>query len=83
MSYPPFDINKDNVKVLEFLELIKYMHHSDYNMEKTKNQILDLIKKLDLNKKEIVNYCEYYNGKRYAGFRETVRRVVHDEVASQ
>ena len=82
VSYPPFDINKHNVKVLEFLELIKHMQHSDYSIEKSNAQLQDFIKKSNLNKEEIIKYSEYYKGKRYAGFRESVRKVVYDEVAS-
>src|SRR5690554_740137 len=80
VSYPPFEINIENRHVLEFLELIKYLDYSDYNMEKSKSQLLDILESLGLRKEEIVHYSEYYKGKRYAGFRETVRKVVCDEV---
>jgi hypothetical protein len=82
VSYPPFDIEKQNIKVLEFLELIKHIDHSDYSIEKSRKQLQDIINQSKLNKKEIIAYSQYYKGKRYAGFRELVRRVVYDEVAS-
>jgi len=83
VSYPPFEINIENSHVLEFLELIKYLAYSDYNMEKSKSQLLDILESLGLRKEEIMHYSEYYKGKRYAGFRETVRKVVYDEVTSK
>ena len=81
VSYPPFEINKDNIHILEFLELIKYMDHSDYNIEKSADQLLDILHKQGLKKEEIIHYSAYYKGKRYAGFRETVRKVVYNEIA--
>lgn len=83
VSYPPFEINIENSHVLEFLELIKYLDYSDYNMDKSKSQLLTILDSLGLKKEEIIHYSEYYKGKRYAGFRETVRKVVYDEVTSK
>ncbi|QLY39845.1 hypothetical protein HF295_02805 [Hujiaoplasma nucleasis] len=83
VSHPPFEINIENGHVLEFLELIKYLDYSDYNMEKSKSQLLNILDSLGLKIEEIIHYSEYYKGKRYAGFRETVRKVVYDEVTSK
>lgn len=76
VSYPPFEINKDNIYILEFLELIKYLDYSDYNMEKSKRQLLNILDSLGLKKEEIIHYSEYYKGKRYAGFRRIVHNVL-------
>ena len=76
MSYPPFEINIENSHVLEFLELIKYLDYSDYNMDKSKSQLLDILESLGLKKEEIIHYSEYYKGKRYAGFRRSVHNVL-------
>jgi|GEM_PF-6704026 len=75
VSYPPFEINKKNTNVLEFLELIKYLVYSDYNIEQSISQLLDILDSLGLKKEEIIQYSEYYKGKRYAEFRETVRKL--------
>jgi hypothetical protein len=83
VSYPPFDINNHNVKVLEFLELIKHMNYSDNTIVKSKKQLQDIMSQSKLNLKDIINYSEYYKGKRYARFRESVRKVVYDEIASK
>ena len=83
VSHPPFEINIENSHVLEFLELIKYLDYSDYNIEKSKSQLLNILDSLGLKIEEIIHYSEYYKGKRYAGFRETVRKVVYDEVTSK
>ena len=83
VSHPPFEINIENSHILEFLELIKYLDYSDYNIEKSKSQLLDILNRQGLKKEEIIHYSEYYKGKRYAGFRETVRKVVYDEVTSK
>lgn len=83
VSHPPFEINIENSRVLEFLELIKYLDYSDYNIEKSKNQLLDILNRHGLKKEEIIHYSEYYKGKRYAGFRKTVRMVIYDEITSK
>ncbi|MDY0140260.1 MAG: hypothetical protein RBR50_11205, partial [Candidatus Izemoplasmatales bacterium] len=79
VSYPPFEINIENSHVLEFLELIKYLDYSDYNMEKSKRQLLDILNSLGLKKEEIIHYSEYYKGKRYAGFRRLVYWIVNND----
>ena len=76
VSYPPFEINIENCHVLEFLELIKYLDYSDYNIEKSKSQLLDILESLGLRKEEIMHYSEYYKGKRYAGFRRSVHNIL-------
>jgi len=76
VSYPPFEVNEDNIHILELLELIKYMEYSDYNIEKSVNQLLGIVDKQGLKKEEIIHYSTYYKGKRYAGFRETVHNIL-------
>ncbi len=79
VSYPPFEINIENTHVLEFLELIKYLDYSDYNIEKSKCQLQEIIKSQGLKKEEIIHYSEYYKGKRYAGFRRLVYLIVNND----
>lgn len=76
VSYPPFEINIENTHVLEFLELIKYLDYSDYNIEKSKRQLLNILDSLGLKKEEIIHYSEYYKGNRYAGFRRSVHNIL-------
>lgn len=83
VSYPPFEIKKENIHVLEFIELVKYIDYSDYSINKSMNQLLDILDSLGLRKEEIIHYSAYYKGKRYAGFRETIRKLVHNEIASK
>jgi hypothetical protein len=83
VSYPPFVIHKNNINILEILELLKYIHYGDYSLENSQIKLQLLIKRFNLDKEEIINYSTYYKGKRYAGFRETVIKVVYNEVASQ
>jgi hypothetical protein len=79
VSHPPFEINIENSRVLEFLELIKYLDYSDYNIEKSKSQLLDILNRQGLKKEEIIHYSEYYKGKRYAGFRRLVYWIVNND----
>lgn len=81
ISYPPFKIHKDNIHILEIIEVLKYMDQSDYNKEKSQKLVLNLIHELGINKEEILEYSKYYKGKRNAGFREKIRKVLDDEVA--
>jgi hypothetical protein len=83
VSHPPFEINKDNFHILEFLELIKYLDYSDYNIEKSKSHLLQILESLELNKEEIIHYSEYYKGKRYSQYRETVRKIIYNEITSK
>ena len=79
VSYPPFKINSKNKNYLEFLEMIKYIHFSDYSIDESKRQLSDIIRQLSLNKKKVVDYSQYYNGRRYAGFRDKVTVIVQYE----
>lgn len=83
VSYPPFEINKENTHILEFLELIKYLDYSDLNIIESKSQLRVILDNLELKKEVIIQYSEYYRGSRYAGFRETVKKVVDDDVTSK
>jgi hypothetical protein len=59
------------------------MNYSDNTIVKSKKQLQDIMSQSKLNLKDIINYSEYYKGKRYARFRESVRKVVYDEIASK
>ncbi len=59
------------------------MDYSDYNIKKSKSRLLDILDRQGLKKEEIIHYSEYYKGKRHAGFRETVRKVIYNENASK
>ncbi len=83
VSYPPFKVNKHNIHYLEFLEVIKYIHFSDDSIEKSQIKLINIKKQLHLSKEEIIAYSKYYNGKRYAGFREVVKEIAKDEIASK
>ena len=83
VSYPPFKISGSNMKYLEFLEMIKYIHFSDFSIDESKKRLHDLIKQFKLNKEDIIEYSRYYKGRRYAGFRDRVKEIVQYEVASR
>ncbi len=83
VSYPPFEIHKNNIEILEFLELVKHRGRSDYSIEKSMKKLRDVIKEAKFKKEELIRYSEYYKGRRHAGFRKTVREVVADEATSQ
>jgi len=82
VSYPPFEISKENAHILEFLELIKHLDDSDYSIDKSKSQLLEILDRQGIKKEEIIRYSGYYKGKRYAGFRETIKKVVCNEITS-
>ena len=82
VSYPPFEISKENAHLLEFLELIKHLDDSDYSIDKSKSQLLEILDRQGIKKEEIIRYSGYYKGKRYAGFRETIKKVVCNEITS-
>lgn len=80
VSYPPFVINKKNKAYLEFLEIIKLIHYSDFEYKSIEPKLKELISQLGLDKQEIINYSKYYNGRRYANFRERVKRIFNNEI---
>lgn len=81
VSHPPFMIHKNNLYALEFLELIRNLHFSDYGFERSIMRLRDIFKDLDLKREEIIDFSSYYSGKRYAGFRNLVKEILPDEVA--
>jgi hypothetical protein len=60
--YKPYvKINKDNVKVLEFLELMRNVYkYSELNNEGTKRKINEYIEINNINFNKVKKYIEYY-----------------------
>ena len=60
--YKPYvEINKENVKVLEFLELMRNVYkYSELNNEGIKRKINEYIKINNINFNKVKKYLEYY-----------------------
>lgn len=82
ISYPPLKIDEENIQYLEFLELIKHIQFSDFNRIKNRSKLIDLINSLNLNKAKLIQYSDYYNGRRYNKFRTFVKEILGHEIAS-
>lgn len=81
VSHPPFPANEKNIRILELLELIKYMHFSDYSFAQSKQRLSEIYKEFSTDKKEIIDYSNYYKGNKYARFRKVVEEIVNYETA--
>lgn len=82
ISYPPFEVNEENKHYLEFLEIVKHIKYSDFEMSKNLSMLNDLIKSLNLNKEKLIQYSYYYNGRRYSNYRKFVKEILNHEIAS-
>jgi hypothetical protein len=82
ISYPPFEINETNKHYLEFLEIVKHIKHSDFEMSKNLSMLNELINSLNLNKEKLIQYSYYYNGRRYSNYRKLVKEILNHETAS-
>lgn len=82
ISYPPFEVNEANKHYLEFLEIVKHIKYSDFEMSKNLSMLNDLIKSLNLNKEKLIQYSYYYNGRRYSNYRKFVKEILNHEIAS-
>lgn len=81
VSYPPFMIDKNNRRYLEFLEIIKLIHYSDFEYKSSEPRVKELINQMGLDKEELIKYSKYYNGRRYAGFRARIKEIFNNETA--
>lgn len=82
ISYPPFEVNETNKHYLEFLEIVKHIKYSDFEMSKNLSMLNELINSLNLNKEKLIQYSYYYNGRRYSKFREFIKEILNHETAS-
>jgi hypothetical protein len=78
ISYPPFDVNETNINYLEFLEIVKHIKYSDYEINKNLMMLNELINRLNLNKEKLIQYSDYYNGRRYSKFREFIKEILNN-----
>jgi hypothetical protein len=82
ISYPPFKVSEENKHYLEFLEIVKHMKYSDFEMSKNITILNKIINTLNLDKEKLIQYSNYYNGRRYSKFRKVVGEIVNHETAS-
>ncbi|MDD3107352.1 MAG: hypothetical protein PHP65_06110 [Bacilli bacterium] len=80
VSSPKFEINKDNIQYVEFLEIIKYIDLSDYRFNESVEKLSSLFLDLKLDKDLLVKYCNYYKGNRYIILRNIVKGVIDYEI---
>lgn len=83
VSSPKFEINKDNIQYLEFLEIIKYIDLSDYQFNESVEKLSNLFLDLKLDKDLLVKYSNYYKGNRYLKFRTSVSVIIERAMNSQ
>jgi len=82
ISYPPFEVNETNKHYLEFLEIVKHIKYSDFEMSKNLSMLNELINSLNLIKEKLIQYSYYYNGRRYSNYRKLVKEILNHETAS-
>jgi hypothetical protein len=83
ISYPPFEVNETNKHYLEFLEIVKHIKYSDFEMSKNLTMLNELIMRLNLNKEKLIQYSDYYQGRRYSNYRKFVGEILNHETASK
>lgn len=74
-----FEINKDNIRELEFIELVNNRKHSDYDEKTT----LDILKKIyhnsNCNETKIRELMQYYGGQVNKGLRESLNYIMNEK----
>lgn len=80
VSSPKFEINKDNMQYLEFLEIMKHIDLSDYQFNESIEKLSDLFLDLKLDKDLLVKYSNYYKGNHYINLRKNVKGVIDYEI---
>ncbi len=80
VSSPKFEISKDNIQYLEFIEIIKYIDLSDYHFNESVEKLSSLFLDLKLDKDLLVKYSNYYKGNRYINLRNIVKGVIDYEI---
>jgi hypothetical protein len=80
VSSPKFEINKDNIQYMEFLEIIKHIDLSDYHFNESIEKLSDLFLDLKLDKDLLVKYSNYYKGNRFINLRKNVKGVIDNEI---
>jgi len=76
VSSPKFEINKDNIQYLEFIEIIKYIDLSDYQFNERVEKLSSLFLDLKLDKDLLEKYSSYYKGNRLSYIRKHVEEVI-------
>ncbi len=79
VSSPKFEINKDNIQYLEFLEIIKHIDLSNNHFNESVEKLSSLFLDLKLDKDLLVEYSNYYKGNRYINLRNIVKVVIDYE----
>ncbi len=80
VSSPKFEISRDNIQYLEFIEIIKYIDLSDYQFNENVEKLFSLFLDLKLDKDLLVEYSNYYKGNRYINLRNIVKGVIDYEI---
>ena len=76
VSSPKFEINKDNIQYLEFIEIIKYIDLSDYQFNERVEKLSSLFLDLKLDKDLLEKYSSCYKGNRLSYIRKHVEEVI-------
>ena len=82
ISYPSFEVNEANKHYLEYLEIVKHMKYSDFEMSKNLTMLKKLMSSLNLKKEKLIQYSDYYHGRRYSKYREFIKEILNHETAS-
>jgi len=81
ISYPKFTINKNSSNYIEFLELVKDIQLSDYQVDVNIKKLSKLYKSMNLNKEKLLEYSKYYKGNRLASIHKYIKEVINYEIA--
>lgn len=71
-----FEINDNNFKELEFVELVNNRKYSDYNKKTTLEMLIEIYKKYNFNEAKIREIMRYYGGQVNKGLRDTLNIVI-------
>lgn len=80
VSCPKFKINKDNIQYLEFLEIIRHINLSDFQLNESIEKLHKLFLDLKLDKDILVKYSNFYKGNRYSQLRNMVKGVMDNDI---
>lgn len=72
-----FKVNKENIKYLEFLELLNNIKYSDYNYDETLKKLNKIFKDLKLDNNKILKVSKYYDGNVNKKIRDMVQEIIY------
>ncbi|MCD4827112.1 MAG: hypothetical protein K8Q99_04970 [Acholeplasmataceae bacterium] len=81
ISAPKFHINKENIRYMEFLEIMKQIDSSDYNFNESIEKLSNLFLEMKLDKDLLIMYSNYYKGNRFINLRNNIKGVIDYETA--